>query len=306
VRRTVIALVVVLALAAGAFWWLSAPDPLAAGALPDHEGNAANGETIFRAGGCASCHATQGGDDGQDDAAPLLSGGLALATPFGPIAVPNISPDEANGIGAWSTLDFVNAMTRGVSPEGRHYVPAFPWTSYRGMRIEDVIDLKAYIDTLPPADRANDPGGLPFPYAWRRPVGLWKAFFLPDLPAVPAGADETVTRGHYLTVAVGHCGECHTPRTSAYAKDPERWLAGAVAADGEGRVPNITPSMDGIGGWSESDIAFLLESGFTPEFDSVGGDMGKVVNNWSKVPAADREAVAAYLKAIPGLPDAAE
>ncbi len=109
-------------------------------------------------------------------------------------------------------------------------------------------------------------------------------------------------RGHYLTVALGHCGECHTPRTIAFAPDPSRWLGGAAALEGEGSVPNITPSEEGIGDWSAADIAYLLESGFTPDFDSIGGSMGPIVDHWAKVPAEDRAAVAAYLKAIPPVP----
>lgn len=300
-RTLLIAILVVLTAGAGLFWWLSAPDTLAADDLPTHTGEAENGRVLFFAGGCASCHAAEGA---KGEAKLVLSGGRELATPFGPIAVPNISPDPAHGIGGWSTLDFANAMVKGVSPAGHHYVPAFPFTSYRAMRLEDVMDLKAFMDTLPASDNQVADAGLPFPWSWRRPIGLWKRFLLPDLPEAPAGADEEVARGHYLTVAVGHCGECHTPRTGAFAMDPARWLAGAPAVGGEGFVPNITPSRDGIGSWTASDIAYLLESGFTPEFDSVGGEMGLVVEAWAEVPAEDRDAVAAYLKAIPPLPTA--
>ncbi len=191
---------------------------------------------------------------------------------------------------------------RGLSPDGAHYTPAFPWTSYRNMRPQDVADLKAFMDTLPPSDNRPDASGLPFPFSWRRPIGLWKRFALTDPPPVPEGADETVSRGHYLTVALGHCGECHTPRTALYAMDPSRWLAGAPNPDGDGTVPNITPSEAGIGAWSATDIAYLLETGFTPDFDSIGGSMSPVVDNWAHVSAENRDAVAAYLKAIPPQP----
>ncbi len=298
-KRAFLALLVVALAAAGILWWLSAPQILTARDIPGHAPDVDNGRVLFNAGGCASCHAAAGASD---DARLVLSGGQLLPTPLGAISVPNISPDPTHGIGNWSMLDFANALTEGVSPEGKHYVPAFPWTSYRGMTLTDVIDLKAFLDTLPRSDRANDAGGLPFPLSFRRPIGLWKRFLLPDLPAAPAGADATVQRGHYLTVALGHCGECHTPRNFVFAPEMSRWLAGGPSPDGDGQVPNITPSPDGIGEWSASDIAYLLESGFTPEFDSVGGEMGSVVKNWAQVPAADREAVAAYLKAIPALP----
>lgn len=292
------AVIAIVAVAAAAFFWVTEPDRLAMASLPDHTPDPENGKLIFNAGGCASCHAAAGASD---DARLVLAGGQALETPFGPIEVPNISPDRAHGIGQWSVADLANALN-GVAPDGSYYVPAFPWPSYRNMKLEDVIDLKAYLDTLPPSDRADGKGGLPFPFSWRRPIGVWQRFILPDSPAAPAGADAVVARGHYLTVALGHCGECHTPRNVLFAPDNARWLAGGPSPDGDGTVPNITPSSEGIGDWSASDISYLLSSGFTPDFDSVGGEMTSVVTNWAEVPAEDREAVAAYLKAIPALP----
>ncbi|GAB5376648.1 MAG: cytochrome c [Acuticoccus sp.] len=298
-KRALVIVVALAVLAGAAAWWLSAPQVLSANGLPAHTPDADNGRRIFFAGGCASCHAAEGAEG---EAALVLAGGRSLETPFGPIAVPNISSDPTSGIGNWSSLDFANAMVRGVSPEGGHYVPAFPWTSYRGMRLEDVIDLKAFLDTLPASDNAAPASGLPFPFAWRRPIGLWKRFLLPPLPPVPAGADAQVAEGHYLTIALGHCGECHTPRNSVFAPENDRLMAGAPSPTGEGRVPNISPSPQGIGDWSDGDVAYLLESGFTPDFDSVGGEMSAVVTNWSQLSAADRQAVEAYLRAIPPQP----
>lgn len=296
-RRVLLVVVVLAAVAAAGLWWLSAPQTLAQEDLPDHAADLENGRIVFFASGCAGCH-------GSDDDPLVLSGGEDLQTPLGPIAVPNISPDPAHGIGGWPTIDFVNAVVAGVAPDGRHYTPAFPWPAYRHMSLTDVIDLKAFIDTLPPSDAANPLGSLPFPYAWRRPVGLWKRFAMTE-PPPPPGDDPQVSRGHYLTATLGHCGECHTPRNALLATDSMRWLAGAAAPDGEGHSPNITPSSDGIASWSAGDIAYMLGSGFTPEFDSVGGEMGKVVNSWQHVPDEDRRAVAAYLKAIAPLPDEA-
>ncbi|RAH99839.1 cytochrome C [Acuticoccus sediminis] len=299
--RKLVALAVVIAAGAAGFWFLTAPQPLPAAEVPTG-GDAARGEAVFWAGGCAACHAAPGatGDDRL-----VLAGGLALETPLGPIVAPNISPSAA-GIGEWSDAEFANALLRGISPEGTHYTPAFPWASYRNMRPQDVADLRAFMATLPPSDNAAEATGLPFPFSWRRPIGLWKRFALTDPPPVPDGADDTVQRGYYLTVALGHCGECHTPRTTLFAMDPARWLAGAPNPDGDGTVPNITPSSAGIGDWPASDIAYLLETGFTPDFDSVGGSMSPVVTNWGHVPAGDREAVAAYLKAIPPVTEPAQ
>lgn len=298
-KRAYILLAALVLAAGAAAWWISTPAVMSSASLPHHPSDVDNGRVMFFAGGCASCHAAEGAQ-GEDRL--VLSGGRKLPTPFGPILVPNISSDVTHGIGRWSKLEFVNAMVNGVSPSGQHYVPAFPWTAYRGMRIEDAMDLKAFLDTLPASSNDAHATGLPFPFSWRRPIGLWKRLILPPQQPVPEGADEKVARGHYLTVALGHCGECHTPRNILFAPEHDRFLAGAPSLDGDGQVPNITPSKEGIGDWSESDIAYLLASGFTPDFDSVGGEMADVVTNWAELSDADRAAVAAYLKAIPALP----
>src|SRR5690606_14688537 len=125
-----------------------------------------------------------------------------------------------------------------------------------------------------------------------------------DAPAVALdNPSEAVARGQYLVEGPGHCGECHTPRNAFGGLDKGHWLAGGPAAEGEGTVPNITSGEGGIGDWSEADIAYLLETGFTPDFDSVGGSMASVIRNMAELPSSDREAIAAYLKAIPGHPD---
>jgi mono/diheme cytochrome c family protein len=281
---------------------LTAPQPLAAAALPDHAPDIANGERLFYAGGCNSCHAAP---DARGEEALKLGGGLELNTPFGLFRVPNISPDPETGIGGWSTLDFVNAMNRGIAPDGAHLYPAFPYTSYARMPLTDVIDLKAFLDTLPPVSNRVADHELPFPYSIRRGLGLWKRLNLDGAPVVTLGdADERVRRGQYLVEGPGHCGECHTPRDWTGAMDESRWLAGAPNPEGRGAVPNITPHEQGIAAWSESDIAYALESGFTPDFDSFGAQMAAVQRDIAQLPAEDRAAIAAYLKAVPPRPDA--
>jgi mono/diheme cytochrome c family protein len=278
--------------------FLTRPQGLPADALPRHSVDVSNGERMFHAGGCASCHVSNGGSAESDS----LGGGLEMDTPFGIFRVPNISPHPASGIGHWSVLDFVNAMTLGVSPDGRHYYPAFPYTSYSRMKIEDLMDLKAYLDTLPEADLASEDHSLKFPWNIRAGLGLWKQLNL-DPEFVISVADDSgqLKRGRYLVEGPGHCGECHTARNWTGGLDNDQWLAGAVNPDGEGRVPNITPHKSGIGGWSESDIEYYLESGFTPDFDTVGGSMVPVQENMARLSAEDREAIAAYLKSIPAL-----
>jgi mono/diheme cytochrome c family protein len=271
------------------------PRTLSSGALPAHAPDVANGERIFHAGGCASCHAS-----GDDASQSLVGGGLAMESPYGVFRVPNISPDPDHGIGRWTVLDFVNAMQLGASPDRRHYYPAFPYSSYARMRIEDLVDLKAYLDTLPAVQTRNQEHSLAFPWNVRTGIGFWKLLNLDSEPVVQGlPDDQQVRRGQYLVEGPGHCGECHTPRDAMGGLQLERWLAGAPDPEGEGRVPNITPS--GLKGWSQGDIAYYLESGFTPDFDTVGGTMVKVQKNMAKLPAEDLEAIAAYLKAIPPL-----
>ncbi|WP_075214707.1 c-type cytochrome [Mongoliimonas terrestris] len=288
---------------AGAFWFITAPTRTAEAALPNHVADLANGERIFHAGGCASCHAAPGA---KGEEKLKLGGGLALNTPFGVFNVPNISPDPQTGIGGWSTVDLVNAMMHGTSPEGANYYPSFPYTSYARMRVEDVIDLKAYLDTLPVVVNQVADHQLGFPFSVRRGVGLWKRLYLDPSPvvALPADASDAMRRGQYLVEGPGHCGECHTPRGPIGGLQTATWLAGAANPEGKGVIPNLTPHAEGLESWSESDIAYALESGFKPDYDSFGGSMVAVQENMALLPAEDRDAIAAYLAAIPPHPDA--
>ena len=256
---------------------------------------------MFWAGGCASCHATPvDGRRAKGDGKLLLGGGLELDTPFGVFRVPNISPHSDDGIGTWSMLEFVNAMQRGIAPDGRHYYPSFPYASYARMRIEDVMDLKAYIDTLPAVGGRIEPHTLNFPYTLRRSIGVWKRLYLDARPVVEIDADdETLSLGRYLVEGVGHCGECHTPRDRMGGLKSEQWLAGAPNLDGDGKVPNITPADEEFGAWSARNIANYFKSGFTPDFDTVGGGMVAVQENLAMLSDSDRDAIAAYLKAVP-------
>lgn len=287
------------AVALAGAWWLSAPSRIDASALPTHTPDLANGERMFFAGGCASCHSAP---DAGGEARLVLAGGRPLVSPFGTFYAPNLSPGP-DGIGGWSELEFVNAMQRGVSPDGTHYYPAFPYTSYQRMRVEDVLDLKAYLDTLPADATPSLPHDVGFPFSIRRGLGLWKLLYLDGDPFVADPAwDDQVAMGAYLVEGPGHCQECHTTRNAIGGRVVERAFAGAAGLGGEGFTPNITPHPDGIGSWSASEIAYALETGFTPEFDSLGGEMGSVITNFSALSPTDREAVAAYLRSLEPLP----
>jgi mono/diheme cytochrome c family protein len=274
------------------FWFLTRPVLLPPVDLTDLQADPANGEQVFHAGGCASCHG------------PGLGGGLEMKTDFGTFRVPNISPDRLSGIGGWTRPEFLNAMLRGVAPDGSHYYPAFPYTSYTRMKVQDVLDLKAYLDSFAPVGSEVAAHELKFPWNIRRGIGLWKRRYLVREPAFPAGSDDPLfARGQYLAEGAGHCGECHTPRDQFGGLALSHWLAGGPNPDGEGKVPNITPHADGLKSWSESDIAYYLESGFTPDFDTVGGPMVKVQENMARLPDSDRRALAVYLKTAPAHAD---
>lgn len=297
--RALAATIVVLIVAA---WWFTRPQTIAEADLPDHQGDASAGERIFWAGGCASCHASPvNGKRAKGDDKLLLGGGLELETPYGVFRVPNISAHADDGIGGWSLVDFVNAMQRGVSPDGRHYYPSFPYASYARMPVEDVIDLKAFLDTLPSVAGHVEAHSLGFPWFLRRGVGAWKRRYLDTEPLTPGATPTLVERGRLLVEGAGHCGECHTPRDRLGGLMRDRWLAGAPNPEGKGRVPNITPGGENIAEWSAADIAYYLETGFTPEFDTVGGSMVAVQENMAKLSAEDRAAIAAYLKAVPAV-----
>lgn len=296
-RKLLVPVLVLVAAGAGAFWFLTAPRTLQPGDLPARTPDLANGAEMFWAGGCESCHAAAGasGDDQFK-----LGGGQALKTAFGTFHVPNISPDPQYGIGRWSDLDFVNAMKFGIAPGGRHLYPAFPYTSYQRMRIVDLIDLKAFLDTLPKVATPSLPHALPFPLTVRRGIGLWQLLYVDGKTFVPDPAKSAEeNRGAYLVEGPGHCGECHTPRNLIGGPDLARAYGGGPAPEGKGKIPNITPDATGLADWSEDDIVNLLATGFKPNFDSVGGSMAAVVRNTAKLSDADRKAIAAYLVSLP-------
>lgn len=305
-RKAILGLVVLAVLGAAGFWFLTSPSayalirgngqvtPITPVGL-DRQPNIDNGRLLFYAGGCTSCHAAPNQDDKL-----RLGGGYALKSPFGTFHVPNISPHERDGIGSWSTADFVRAMREGLSPDGRHYYPAFPYTSYQRMSPADLGDLFAFMKTLAPVEGRAPDHELPFPFNIRRGIGLWKLAFLdgrtfaPD-SSKPAGWN----RGAYLVNGPGHCAECHSERNFAGAIIEDRRFAGGPDPEGRGVVPNITPHPSGIGGWTVGDLSTLLKTGETPNFDTVGGPMGSVVGNTSHLSDSDREAMAEYLLSLP-------
>ncbi len=286
-----------LGLTAGALLWvLSAPGqtaPEREAELTSLEGSAEAGARIFHAGGCASCHAAPGAEG---EAKLRLVGGRKLPSPFGTFVAPNVSMHPEDGIGGWTLAQFDAALRRGVSPEGAHYYPAFPYTSYARMRTQDVADLWAFWQGLPAVEGRAGAHDLPFPFTIRRGLGLWKRLYLRPGWAVEGEMTDAEAQGRYLAEALGHCGECHTPRDAFGGLNRAAWLAGAPDPSGKGRVPDITP---GALDWSTADIEAYLATGLTPDYDSAGGHMALVIEGTAELTKEDRAALAAYLKRVP-------
>jgi len=292
-RRTLLAAFIAAVAAFGLYWWLTAVPLAVVVTAPFFTPDVANGEVIFNAGGCASCHAVPNQPDRLK-----LGGGLAIPSPFGTFYAPNISPDPVDGIGRWRQEDFVNAVMKGVSPQGTHYFPAFPYTSYAHARPKDVRDLFGYLKTLPPVPGKVRDHDVPFPFDIRRNIGIWKLLFFDASPFAPdLSRSAAWNRGAYLAGSFGHCAECHSPRNLLGGIIAAQRFAGGPNPDGEGWVPNITGK--GLADWSEKDLAYFLETGQTPDGDSAGGSMARVIKNISQLPEADRSALADYIKSLP-------
>jgi mono/diheme cytochrome c family protein len=290
IRKVVIAAIVAALL--GAFWYLTIPEAIPPNALTSHTPDLANGRTMFLIGGCSSCHAIPNQKDGT-----RLGGGLALNSPFGTFYVPNISADTKDGIGGWNEAQFLTAMVKGTSPAGEHLYPALPYTSYQLMQYDDLRDLYAYLKTLPAISGKVRDHALPFPFNIRRAVGIWKLLFLNDkkVLADPAKSAQW-NRGAYLVNGPGHCAECHSPRNLFGAVIGGRRFTGGQSPTGQGGVPDITQGK--LQDWKVEDFVETLDTGMTPDSDRVGGLMVEVVANTRQLSAADREAIAVYLKSL--------
>jgi mono/diheme cytochrome c family protein len=275
------------------FWGLTRPAPLVDQVAGGFTADTNAGALVFAAAGCASCHAAPGGED-----KTILEGGYSFASDFGTFYAPNISPGP-QGIGGWTLPEFTCAVNQGVSPEGKHYYPAFPYTSYTNMTQKNVTDLFAYMQELTASETPSKAHDVGFPFTIRRGLGLLKQLYMSETYVLSGPRSKKVARGRYLVETLAHCGECHTPRNAIGGLDKNAWLGGAPNPSGKGQIPNITPSkLD----WSEADLVYYFESGLTPDYDSVGGSMASVVTNLAKLPKSDRAAIAAYLKEVPAVP----
>ena len=254
------------------------------------------GMYLIRAAGCVTCHTAEKGGT-------PLAGGRKLDTPFGAFYTPNITPDAETGIGGWTEEQFVHAVRQGRRPDGAAYYPAFPYPSYAGITEDDARAMWAYLRSIDPVSQANREHALSIPFSWRFLNRIWQWLFFDGAGFEPdPGRSEAWNRGAYLVRHLGHCGECHSPRGALGAVDAARALSGNPAGPEGKRVPNITPHKSGIQGWSASDVAFFLQLGILPDGDVAGGAMEDVIaDSTGHLSAADREAIAEYLLALPPL-----
>jgi mono/diheme cytochrome c family protein len=264
--------------------------------LPTDTTDLANGERLYDAGGCIACHHAPSETEGSGP--PI--GGAAFSTPIGTMYPGNLTPDPDTGIGRWTAEEFLAAMTAGVSPDHRHYFPAFPYTSYRNMPVEDLLDLRGYLSSLPPVRSSQRDADVPVIGLARRAVGLWKRFALRRRTIRPdPDRDATWNRGAYLVQGPGHCGECHTPRNALMILDDSRALKGGPHPRGEGHVPSLR-NLRGRGRYADvADLMLALKFGETLGYDKLAsGGMADVQMNLARLPEDDLRAISEYLLSL--------
>jgi mono/diheme cytochrome c family protein len=287
-----IVVVVIVVVAAAVAWRLYDRDAeVSAADVPATPELIARGAYLVRAADCTACHNIPGGKP--------FAGGFAFNLPFGTIYSTNITPDKETGIGTWSDDDFVRALHEGIAKDGTHLYPAFPYASYTGLSREDAVAMKAYLFSLPPVHAPARPNQLSFPFNQRWTLAFWDLAFLDEHrfkrdPALSAGEN----RGAYLATALGHCGECHTPRNIGFAMEIGRQFGGAVAQGWH--AYNITTDKDyGIGDWSDQQIADYLSFGHAAGRGSASGPMGEAVGNSLRyLTADDTHSLVLYLRHV--------
>ena len=253
------------------------------------------GKYIYHLAGCEGCHTDK------KNKGARLAGGRQFKTDFGTFYSPNITPASHTGIGNWSFADFERAVRNGVSPNGSHYYPAFPYTAYANMSDADLRLLWDYLKTVPAVQQANTAHELSPPFSWRPLVGIWKwlNFERDDLTPDP-NRTEAWHRGRYIVTALSHCQECHTPRNALGGLKGDMAFAGTRRNPEGIRIPNITPDREtGIGKWAAGDLDLLFKIGMLPDADFVGGVMAEMVTHaTANMSPGDRAAVIEYINAI--------
>lgn len=256
-------------------------------AAPSSPEQIERGRYLVASADCISCHSTKDGAS--------YAGGRAIETPFGIVYSRNLTPDRETGLGSWSDADFYRTLHEGLSKDGSHLYPAFPYTYFTRIEREDALAMKAFLDTLKPVRNVIPPNRLMWPLNQRWLMALWNSLFFS-----PGPAEQPVPeRGAYLVDALGHCGACHTPKNLLGADRSDAVLHGGVIQNW--LAPNNTGDVrSGLGNWSEDDIVEYLQSGRNTHA-LAGGPMAEVIeNSTSQLNGADLHAMARYLKRLPG------
>jgi len=271
--------------------------PAAAAAQAPSAADIARGKYVFGATGGCGCHTVP--------KHPVNAGGRKYDGPYGTVYSTNITPDRETGIGGWTDEQLITAIRLGRRPNGERLVPVHPYTVFNGMAEEDVKALVVFLRTVPAVKRANLAKKLSVPMFESVFLPTWLAAFAPRETPPTAVPTSGTARGEYLVRAVGHCGECHTPRTMTMATDNSRFLGGNPKGPEDSEVPNITPDKATGLTWSEEEIADYLGTGNKPDGDVAGGLMGEVIEGtlagFKDMTKADRLAIAQYLKTIPAV-----
>ncbi len=296
--RSFLALALIAASGLIVFMTLTRPHPLSAMDIPVHSADLENGQRLYIAGGCISCHAS--GPELKDVAADMPAGGKPLKTPIGTLYPPNLTPDPETGLGNWTETDFVNAMQKGLSPAGDHLIPAFPYTSYAHMKITDVLDIKAYLASLAPVKNAARAPDIFWTPLIRRGLGLWKYVGFDETPWGPdPSQSESWNRGSYLVNGPGHCNECHTPRNIFMASDTAKKFMGGPHPEGKGTVPSLRSLVERGRYKDAADLVLAFQNGEELGYAHMSsGGMGEVQGNLSKLPEADVKAIADYITSL--------
>lgn len=273
--------------------------PLSAyAAMPDnqHFAEIEKGRYLTSIADCAACHTNPGQNR-------PFAGGRPIETPFGTLVTPNITPDAATGIGAWTSQQFDDAVRRGKRPDGSRLYPAMPYTHYTKMSRDDVLAIRAYLSTLAPVHNVVVPNQLPFPFNIRAAMRAWDALFFREGELHPdPNKSDAWNRGAYLVEGPGHCGACHTAKNFMGAdKDSEKLRGSALQG---WFAPDITNDPTrGIGGWSADDIVRFLKTGHNQNSAATGPMAEEVKFSSSHMTDSDLAAIAAYLKDVPGRTD---
>lgn len=296
VRRSAMAACLLVALA-GVVTWLNlrgeAPLPFTPSAVAITPALVEKGAYLARAGNCAACHTARGG--------AAYAGGRGIDTPFGAIQAPNLTPDDATGLGRWTADEFWRAMHNGRSRDGRLLYPAFPYPSYTKVTREDSDALYAYLRSLPPVHQPNVPHTLRFPYSTQAALAVWRAlFFAPgEFEPVPARSAEW-NRGAYLVEGLGHCAACHAPRNPLGATRDSLGLSGGVIPMQGWYAPSLASASEaGVATWAQQEVVDLLRTGVSAHGSTMGPMAEVVFRSTQHLSDDDLRAMATYLQALP-------